>query len=190
VRVPLDAAAYAFRPGHRLRLAVSPTYWPWAWPSPEPVTLTVRTGVSVLELPVRPPRLSDGKGTDFADPPHTHGFNGDCRKSVEYEPVAQRRTITVDRIRKRRLARDDGLEVEGAQKDVFGISSDEPLSAIVECERRMAMHRGEWSVAVEASSTMSADAETFTLFHLIEAYENGECIYSRERSFEVPRSLV
>jgi uncharacterized protein len=54
----------------------------------------------------------------------------------------------------------------------------------------MAMERGDWSVAVEASSTMSADAGTFRLFHLIEAYENGERIYSRERSFEVPRSLV
>jgi uncharacterized protein len=190
VRVPLDAAAYAFRPGHRLRVAVSPTYWPWAWPSPEPVTMTVRTGASVLELPVRPPRAGDGRGTDFADPPDTSGFNGDCRKTVEYDPGSRRRTITVDRIRKRRLARDDGLEVEGAQKDVFGISSDDPLSATVECERRMAMYRGEWSVAVEASSTMSADAEAFRLFHLIEAYENGERIYSRERSFEVPRSLV
>jgi putative CocE/NonD family hydrolase len=190
VRVPLDAAAYAFRPGHRLRVAVSPSYWPWAWPSPEPVTLTVRTGASVLELPVRPPRPGDGKGTDFADPPDTHGLDGDCKKTVEYDRTARRRTITVDRIRKRRLAREDGLEVEGAQKDVFGISSDDPLSATVECERRMAMRSGEWSVAVEASSTMSADAATFRLFHLIQAYENGERIYSRERSFEVPRSLV
>jgi putative CocE/NonD family hydrolase len=190
VRVPLDAAAYAFRPGHRLRVAVSPTYWPWAWPSPEPVTLTVRTGASVLELPVRRPRPGDGKGTEFADPPDTHAFNGDCKKTVEHDPAGRRRTITVDRIRKRRLAREDGLEVEGSQKDVFGISSDDPLSATVECERRMAMQRGGWSVAVEASSTMSGDAESFRLFHLIEAYENGERIYSRERSFEVPRSLV
>ena len=36
--------ATRFDPGHRLRLAVSPTYWPFAWPSPEIVTLRVSVG--------------------------------------------------------------------------------------------------------------------------------------------------
>ena len=43
----------------RLRLAISPCYWPWAWPSPVPVTLTVRTGASTLVLPVREPSPLD-----------------------------------------------------------------------------------------------------------------------------------
>ena len=54
VTVPLGAMAYAVPAGHRLRLAVSPTYWPFAWPSAEPVTLSLFTGEgSRLELPVR-----------------------------------------------------------------------------------------------------------------------------------------
>ena len=36
VRVPFQSTAYAVPAGHRIRLAVSNTYWPWAWPSPEP----------------------------------------------------------------------------------------------------------------------------------------------------------
>ena len=35
IRVRLSAIAHAFQPGHRIRVALSPTYWPWAWPSPE-----------------------------------------------------------------------------------------------------------------------------------------------------------
>jgi uncharacterized protein len=59
--IALDAVAHAFPAGHRLRLALSPTYWPWVWPSPEPVTLTVAGGLSTLELPVRPERAGDAE---------------------------------------------------------------------------------------------------------------------------------
>jgi putative CocE/NonD family hydrolase len=191
VRVPLDAAAYAFRPGHRLRLAISPTYWPWAWPSPEPVTLTVHTGgPSRLELPVRPPRGEDGHATTFARAPATNGANGGSRRTVSHDARTGRRTLVLDRIRGRRRAREDDLEVEGAQKDVFTIVEGDPLSAAVECERSMQMHRDGWSARVETHSTMTADAEVFRLVNLVEAYENGERIYSRERSFEAPRDHV
>ena len=61
ITVPLDVIAHSFAAGHRLRVAVSPTYWPWAWPSPEPVTLTVHAGR--LELPVREPREEDDGAT-------------------------------------------------------------------------------------------------------------------------------
>ena len=54
VRVALKALAQALPPGHRLRLALSTSYWPLAWPAPEPVTLTVFPGSSTLVLPVRP----------------------------------------------------------------------------------------------------------------------------------------
>ena len=56
VRVQLNDIAHVFPAGHRIRVAVSTSYWPIAWPSPEPVTLTLYAGASTLELPVRPPR--------------------------------------------------------------------------------------------------------------------------------------
>ena len=41
VSVPLKSVAQTIPKGHRLRVAVSSTYWPMVWPSPEDVTLTV-----------------------------------------------------------------------------------------------------------------------------------------------------
>ncbi len=71
VRVRLDAAGYAVPAGHRLRVAISSTYWPWAWPSPEPVTLTLLAGPrSRLFLPVRPPRAEDAALPPFDEPEH------------------------------------------------------------------------------------------------------------------------
>ena len=66
--VRLAAAGHAFLPGHRLRLALSPTYWPWVWPSPEPVVLSVFTVESSLTLPVRTPDAGDGALRPFGEP--------------------------------------------------------------------------------------------------------------------------
>ena len=53
VQLECRVCAHRFAPGHRLRLALSPTYWPQAWPSPQTVTLTIALGSSLVELPVR-----------------------------------------------------------------------------------------------------------------------------------------
>jgi predicted acyl esterase len=191
VSIPLDAAAYAFRPGHRLRLAVSPTYWPWAWPSPEPVTLTVFSGGSSrLDLPVRLPHDAEARIMPFARAPELNGVSGSSSRTVSHDARSGRRTIVLDRIRGRRRAREDGLEVEGSQKDTFSIVEGNPLSAAVECQRTMSMWRDGWSARVETRSTMSADAEVFRLTNRVEAFENGERIFAGERSFRVPRDLV
>ena len=191
VHMPLDAAAYAFRPGHRLRVAVSPTYWPWAWPSPEPVTLTVFSGSgSRLELPVRPPRDEDAHVRAFAPAPESNGRNGASSRTLTHNASTGRSMIVLDRIRGPRRVRNDGLEVDGSQKDTFTIVEGDPLSAAVECRRTMSMRRDDWSARVETRSTMTADREAFRIVNLVEAYENGERIYSRERSFAVPRDLV
>ena len=68
VKVRLDACGHAFAAGNRIRVGVSPTYWPWAWPSPEPVTLTMFAGESFVTLPVRETRPEDETLPDFGEP--------------------------------------------------------------------------------------------------------------------------
>ena len=46
VRVRLNDVAHAFGAGHRIRVAVSSSYWPIVWPSPEPFTLSLFAGAS------------------------------------------------------------------------------------------------------------------------------------------------
>ncbi len=58
-RIALDDIAWRMPKGHRLRIAISTTYWPLMWPSPEPVSLRVVTGESAVEVPVRPAAATD-----------------------------------------------------------------------------------------------------------------------------------
>jgi hypothetical protein len=54
----------------------------------------------------------------------------------------------------------------------------------------MGMARDGWSAHVETASRMSADAETFLLVHQVDAYEDGELVFSRARTLRIPRDLV
>ena len=47
----LDHIAYRLPKGHRLRIAISSSYWPLLWPAPEAATITLFGGT--LNLPVR-----------------------------------------------------------------------------------------------------------------------------------------
>jgi len=98
--------------------------------------------------------------------------------------------LEVERTRGRRNVPPGPLEIEGAQADVYRIEDGDPLSAEVECRRRLGMIRDGWSAHVETSSSMTADAESFALVHQVDAYENGELVFSRARTVTIPRELV
>jgi putative CocE/NonD family hydrolase len=193
VRVPLEAIAHAFPAGHRVRVAASSSYWPWAWPSPRPARITLFTGpTSRLELPVRSQTKRDSIPAGLLPPPlqgEVHG--GSVRRLVhDRGPGSGRFTLEVERTRGRRTVPPGTLEIEGAQTDVYRIEDGDPLSAEVECRRRMGMFRNGWSAYVETSGSMTADAESFLLVHNVDAYENDELVFSRSRTFTVPRDLV
>jgi len=193
VQVPLEAIAHAFAAGHRIRVAASSSYWPWAWPSPRRADLTLFTGpASRFDLPVRPQGKRDCVPTGlFPAPVQEEIHGGSIRRLVaDGDPGPGRFSLEVERTRGRRYVQPGTLEIEGAQTDVYRIEDGAPLSAEVECSRRMGMIRNGWSAHVETSSSMTADAETFLLVHQVDAYENGELIFSRARTFTVPRDLV
>ena len=60
VVVPLSFTAHAFVPGRRVRVAVSPTWWPHAWPSPRAREARPLHAVA-LRLPERPPDPADAR---------------------------------------------------------------------------------------------------------------------------------
>jgi uncharacterized protein len=195
VRVPLDFTGQAIPAGHRLRVAVSPTYWPWAWPSPEPVTLTVFA--AGLQLPVRTPRPEDAELAPFGDPEHA--------PPLEVEAVASR---PAGRYLSRDLA--TGLveqvfdwDLGGAQRfvlidllsedsshTVYSIVEGDPLSARVEFRASTGMARGDWRARAEVESTMSADGESFYVTTALSAFEGGARVFTRTWDFSFPRDHV
>lgn len=202
VTVRLNAAGYRIPAGHRLRVAVSPTYWPFAWPSPQPVTLAVITGQdSRLALPVRDPRPEDvalpprpaGAG---APPPEVArplavevlraGSGGLARAG---DAATGRRTVTVT-VDGGRVRLPDGLEYDSTAADAFTLLGDDPLSARVDCRRSVGVGRGAWQTRVETRSTMTAGAAAFRLTNTLEAFEGDVRIFAKTWDIAIPRDLV
>jgi len=57
VQLKLNDCGASFPAGHRIRLALSTTYWPMIWPAPQDATVTILGGA--LDLPARPARPED-----------------------------------------------------------------------------------------------------------------------------------
>ena len=194
VDVQLNSVGYHLPAGHRLRLAVSPTYWPWAWPSPQRVTLSLFPAACELRLPAwtaggehtPPPHFAVPERAPM--PPH-ESLGGEAAREVRRDVA----TGTVEVISTAgdgfRLS-DDGLEYLEHERDVLGITEGEPLSAMVRCERAFAVGRGDWRASVRTASTMSATETGFLVTNTLDAYEGDRRVFAKTWHSAVPRDCV
>jgi hypothetical protein len=133
VDVELEATAWQWRPGHRMRLAVAGADWPNTIAPPEPVTLTVRGGA--LLLPKYDPTGS-APAPEFAP--------GDEESSESGHGV-------VWRVERDVLGRSTACVVD------HGSSYDAPYGTVVE------HYRGRVSVSTRTFDQIAAADVSFTL---------------------------
>jgi hypothetical protein len=196
VVVELDAVGHVLAAGNRVRLAISPTYWPWAWPSPEPVTLTVVAGPGPLvELPEIDAGAGD-RGTPFGPP--------EVSQALPMETLAEAQTGRTI-VRNVQTGRTDmrylwdsgghvvyphGMRELAENEAVYSITEGDPLSAEVSCYQAIEYQRGDHHVRVEARGRMTCDRDSFLLEHRLVATEGGREVRSRTWSKRIPRDLV
>jgi hypothetical protein len=196
VDIELRVCGHRFAPGHRLRLALSPTYWPHAWPSPEPVTLTVHLGdASALVLPVRTPQSGDADPPRFEPaeiaPPHPPGpgDRDERRREVRVDPASGRREI-VDTETHVNTVAPHGIVLAETGRDTYAITPGDPLSAGVHCvrETRSSGVDRDWAVRVE--SQMTCEASAFIVTERIDAWDGDEHIFGTVRHHKIERDLL
>jgi uncharacterized protein len=197
VCVPLKAIGQVVPSGHRLRVAISSSYWPWAWPSPEPTTLTLYPGPGcLLELPLRRPWQDEPGLAPFAPAeqgpvPETVTLAFEPGDHTVMRSVANNTSVIVHRYPTfHTLFSESGLELRWREPDTFTIDEDDPLSARVLCERSATVARADWRVTVEARSTMQCDAQAFIVTTDLRAFEGGQAVHADAWSFRIPRDLV
>jgi uncharacterized protein len=194
VTVPLQSMGYAIPPGHRVRLAVSPTYWPWAWPSPEPVTLTVHGGT--LTLPRRGAGASDAQMTPFGPPEQgiplasetTMMRDGGRTLSRDLATGATEVRFDWHPSRTRILA--TGTEMGEENVTTYSIVDGNPLSACVHCRVVVGLDRPGWHTRTEATSTMTCDRDRFTVTTALDAFDDGVRVHAATHVHHFPRDGV
>jgi uncharacterized protein len=196
VRLQLNDVAHAFPAGHRIRLALSTTYWPIAWSSPEAATVTLLTTGSRLSLPLRRPRDNDARLAPFPDaesaPPEARTVlrPGGFERTFAYDVASD--VMTYTSIADSGLQRIDaiGLELEEIARKVYRIERDDPLSADNFIHWTTRRGRGDWQVRVETRTRMRATREDFVIDAELDAYESKRRVFSRNWHAKIPRDLV
>ncbi len=197
IEVVLNDTAYAFLPGHRIRLALSTAYWPAIWPSREPTAIRLSTAVSVLRLPMLTPAMTAGAApVVFAPPPDPAPASavtvtaGSYHRSVTRDLITGREVLTVTGDSGRRRFEPHGLEMASAFREIYSIQDGDPLSASLEVRWDSVLGRGEWQTRTQITTTMTATEDDFIIAADLMAFEGVENVLTRSWSAKIPRDTV
>jgi len=193
--IRLKDVAYEVPAGHRLRLAVSTTYWPLAMPGPGGATVTLWRGT--LRLPLRqaerdaavPPSL----GTAWNPPPLDAAvLTPPERGRIRIERNLAQERMTVDVVRNLGAIRiaDVNLELQALGSEKYSIGLHDPSQARSETQRRAEFKRDDWHAVVATTSTLTAVGANWHFAATLDAYEGGTRIFSRNWDLLIPRSTA
>ncbi len=194
--IALNECAHHLRAGHRLRLALSTSYWPIVWPTPEPAAVTLHLRDCALVLPVReaPDDIAP------ANPGPVQSFPTlDVQQLRKPQGRSDRRTLedgtvvldTFDDYGKTRDP-DHGLICGSHVAMHYGIHPDDPASATFQTRWNFTFERGDWQVAIDTECAMRCDAQNFYLTRKLRATEGADEteVLTREWSETIPRGLL
>ena len=196
ISLNLNHIAHGFPAGHRIRVAISTTYWPRVWPSPEAVTLTLFDAACRLELPVRPPRPQDAELVAFlepeAAPPAPHLAHQAARRGRTVRHDVESGLTEVETVKHRGHTDlgDIGLTISAGAVDRFAIANDDPLTARHENRYTITMERDDWTIRTEAVTVMTATHDDFVVSATLDAYEGDTRVFTRTWDKRIPRDLM
>lgn len=190
VEIRLDDCGYRVPEGHKLRVSVQTNYWPFLWPAPELATVSISGGA--ISLPVRP--LAEGDEWEFEPPEgaapwsiETH-LEGGCTRTREVDLDTGGSVM--------RMTNDDGhftdlnhgLSQSSRTVEEWSTHGDDPLCAKANIRWFKTMGRGDWQTTTEASSSMTADFESFHISAELKIWEGDEVLIHRNWKKCIPRN--
>lgn len=192
MRIKLDDVAWRVPAGHRLRLAISTSYFPMMWPAPNPVTLTVYAGTSSLKLPQR--QAPAGENTPHWEVPEA----AQPLSMNELTAPHHQRDVVVDPLTgETRLAIVDdfgateilphGIVTHSVGRENYRISPDEPLSALMETHWSETVRRADWHTRTETRARLSATESHWQLWAEVQAFEGETLVFSKHFEDQIPR---
>jgi hypothetical protein len=198
--IDLDATAWRFEPGHRIRLSVSSADFPNSWPTPYEGTNRIYRDSrhpSRLELPVAPARAA-GDGTMPSDEVRFGTVEapkgvvttkaGEAPWEIVHDPLGDRTGLRIRRHSANRPRED--VEVErGAELEVWA-SNREPSEVQATGRHSWRLSRVGGVTTVESTCRVKSTVETFEVEIDLEVRVDGEQRQQRRWVRSYPRVLL
>ncbi len=193
VRIELDATAFCFEPGHRLRLLLLGADWPSVWPPPQPSVLGIVRESLRLHLPVVTAPPPDAPRPGFPDP--SPATTAAVRASqalpatwrCERDVVEGETRFTVERGDAAQLA--SGIRVVERTQGTIAVSAMEPARAWAEAEAQFELAFPEATVATSSHVRLETDVEREALTIELVVREDDVERWRRRWQRVIPRRL-
>jgi putative CocE/NonD family hydrolase len=196
LEVSLNMIAFRFKAGHKIRIAVSESYWPQIWPSPEPVELTLHTGVSQLILPERPPGSRDLEDLKFADPVPadrsaiTPTSPGNYKQVISGPDENGKLLVNTLSDSGSLLINAIGTEMRMKYDWISTIEKMSPNSASWSGFYSVELKRDDWDIKSISIFELSSDETNFHIKTDLVVYEKNSIIFSKEWKDSIIRDLT
>ena len=185
VIVDLNHVAYTVPKGHKLRLAVSTSYWPIAWPAPTNTSLTIYSDLSLLKLPVLRKNVSTEAPKDFIN-----NNLSEEESTITIREFSQNRQSSFDKKQNLNIMevkadngkiriKESGMEMGSKSVDRFSIGESDPLSATAEYEWEWEYGRGNWQTKTHTYTKITSDLNYFYLHAVLIAWEGGKQVFKK-----------
>ncbi|MGZ4133353.1 MAG: CocE/NonD family hydrolase C-terminal non-catalytic domain-containing protein, partial [Actinomycetota bacterium] len=183
VRFDLDATAFAFPAGARVRLDLAGSDFPSSWPPPQAGTLAVDPASSRLVLPavgpaaLPPPVFEEGEARAHRP--------GHVAWEVRDDVIARTRAVSIDHGGDRAVS--GGMR--DAYKGEIAVRRDDPADTRASGEVMFALTWPEADVRTESRGTLRTDRDAWHLELELDVYEGGETLRRRRWERHVARYL-
>ncbi|MGD8408174.1 MAG: CocE/NonD family hydrolase [Thiohalophilus sp.] len=196
VRIQLNHIAQHFPAGHRVRIAVSTSYWPLAWPAPESTQVKVIAGISSVFLPVRIPKPGDEKLRQFAEPEAAPALTSNMVEPEHHNWRVIRDldtdVSTLEVINDGGIVHIKDIDLEMGRKALewYTYQGDDFNSVRGETLWERSFKRGNWQIRTVTRTVLTSSATDFYLRAELDAYEGDQRVYSANWDHVIPRDFV
>jgi predicted acyl esterase len=189
VRFPLMATSAVLPVGWRIRLALAGADFPVVWPPGEKAELYFDSARSHLILPTVPSRVPETTLSIPASPPPPSPPGSESDEAGDTSVERRGELVTYQRKRSSTEYQPERAELTMTSEETWTISvaDDDPASTRVRSLAQVEMRRPDWAVATKGSLELSADADYFHLSIGLTALHDGEVVFSRTCTDDVPR---
>ena len=195
ITIPMKHVAQNFPVGHRLRLALSTSYFPMIWTAPEAVTMTVHTEGSYLELPLRTPSAQDEALAEFgpAQLPPPHPIEelepGEVYHRIVEDAGIGKVEMQIANGGGRVRYIDNDLIVGEQGYERYSVIGDDPETTTGETEWYFDLSRGDWNVRTETKTKLTCCSKDFRISARMRAWEGDELIEDLTWEETIPRDF-
>ncbi len=182
VEVQLDFIAQTIPQGHKMRVALSSSYFPLLWTTPEKAEVTLEPDSQTLLLPTYQGREIPNpfEPPTSATPEKTTILRESSNKRVISEDVATG-VVSIDIEDDFGSMRFDqhGLCVEQIAKEHYSCHPDDPHQTKARTKWHHRTSRDDWQVSSDTEMTITCDNNNFYINAKLTAYHGDELVYEK-----------